>query len=484
MRSLSDRDGISHLITRRLGIDTRGLAALRISIGLLILADLAIRATDLVAFYTDAGVLPRAVLFARFPTLGRLSIHALSGAVWVQWVLFGIAALVAIALVVGYRTRTVAVVSWILLVSLHLRNPVLLNAGDSLLRRLLFWGLFIPLGATWSIDAIDSDGSADRVASVATAAILLQVVLVYTVNAVLKLQSPLWLRGDAIRYVFGLDQLTVGFGDLLAGYPMLLETFDYLWLALVIVSPLLLVMTGRRRTALAGLFALMHLGMAMTMRLGLFPLVSIAALFPFLHSGVWDRVEARLGSVLHARVDFPDVSAPGRPAIHPSQTTIARLHQAASVLVVVLLVLVLYWNAATVGAVSLPKTVTDTVDPEAYRWDMFAPDPRGNDGWYVVPGRLESGDEIDAFHRRPVTWNRPPDLAATFPSHRWFVYLLDLLAPRNQPLRGPFADYLCRRWNTKQSPDLVNLSIYYVEEPVRLDGHELRRGIAVGGYSC
>jgi hypothetical protein len=115
---------------------------------------------------------------------------------------------------------------------------------------------------------------------------------------------------------------------------------------------------------------------------------------------------------------------------------------------------------------------------------MFAPDSRGNDGWYVVPGRLESGEEIDALHRRPVTWDRPPDLAATFPSHRWFVYLLDLLAPRNQPLREPFADYLCRRWNTKRSPDIVNLSIHYVEEPVRLDGREPRRRIPLGEYSC
>ena len=484
MRPLPKRDGFRGLLTQQFGIDPRGLAALRISIGLLILADLVIRATDLVAFYTDAGVLPRAVLVARFPTLGRLSIHALSGAVWVQWLLFGIAAVFAIALIIGYRSRTVAVVSWILLVSLHLRNPVLLNAGDSLLRRLLFWGLFLPLGATWSVDALDRDGWTDRVASVATLAILLQVVLVYAVNALLKLRSPLWLRGDAIRYVFGIDQLTVGLGDLLARLPILLEAIDYFWLALLIASPCLLLVTGRRRSALAGLFALMHLGMAVTMRLGLFPLVSIAALLPFLQSGVWDRVESTLGSPIEDRLRSRNWSPPRKPTLELSKTTAVRLHQGVSVVVAVLLVLVLYWNAATIGVVSLPNAVTDTVNPEAYRWDMFAPDPRGNDGWYVVPGRLESGDEIDAFRRTALRWDRPPDLATTFPSHRWFVYLLDLLAPRNQPLRKPFADYLCRRWNADHSDAVRNLSIYYVEEPVSVDGTETRRRINLGEYTC
>ncbi|MDY7080948.1 MAG: HTTM domain-containing protein, partial [Halobacteria archaeon] len=80
-------------------------------------------------------------------------LHALSGDAWFQVLLFVVASVFALMLVVGYRTKVATVVSLVLLVSLHLRNPVILNGGDSLLRRLLFIGIFLPLGEQWSVDA-------------------------------------------------------------------------------------------------------------------------------------------------------------------------------------------------------------------------------------------------------------------------------------------------------------------------------------------
>ena len=61
--------------------------------------------------------------------------------------------LLAVALLVGYRTRLATIGSWILLASIHVRLPVVINAGDTLLRVLLFWSIFLPLGAMWSVDA-------------------------------------------------------------------------------------------------------------------------------------------------------------------------------------------------------------------------------------------------------------------------------------------------------------------------------------------
>jgi len=46
------------------GIDLRSLALLRIGLGASVLADVAIRAFDLVGLYTDRGVLPRALVLA------------------------------------------------------------------------------------------------------------------------------------------------------------------------------------------------------------------------------------------------------------------------------------------------------------------------------------------------------------------------------------------------------------------------------------
>lgn len=144
----------------------------------------------------------------------------------------------------------------------------------------------------------------------------------------------------------------------------------------------------------------------------------------------------------------------------------------------------LVWNAASLGLVALPNEATTTVDPQKYRWDMFAPEPRTDDGWYVVPGELESGVRVDVFRGGTLTWDRPRELSASFPSHRWFLYLLDLRQPGNAPLRDDISAYLCRRWNQSHQDGLVSLTVYFVEEPVWLDGPEERRRVELYLYSC
>ncbi|WP_254425860.1 HTTM domain-containing protein [Haloprofundus sp. MHR1] len=298
----SVRARLAAALTARFGIDTRALAAFRISLGLLLVADLALRARYLEAFYTDAGVLPRALLYDLYPTLSQLSVHTLSGSLWVQALLFLFAGLCGLALLLGYHTRTALLLSFLLLVSLHARNPGVLNGGDSVLRRLLFWGLFLPLGERWSVDALRRvETPRERAATLASAALLVQVVLVYAVNAVFKLRGDLWLDGEAVRYVLSLQQFTILLGDTLAQFPALLHAFDLLWLGLVVASPLLLVLTGRLRTLLVLAFAGMHVGMLLTMRIGLFPLVSVTALLVFLPPSVWDwSVDRFSGSVERA----------------------------------------------------------------------------------------------------------------------------------------------------------------------------------------
>jgi hypothetical protein len=474
-------------LERRFAVDERALAALRVALGGLLLLDLALRARDLRAFYTDAGVLPRSVLAAEYPTFARLSLHAVSGEPWVQALLFGLAGALAVALLVGYRTRLATAGSLVLLVSLHLRNPLLLNAGDSLLRRLLFWSLFLPLGRRWSVDAARDDpsgagGGDRRVVGLATAALLVQAVLPYAVNAVFKLRGRAWPGGRALERVFALDQLTVLLGDVLGAFPLLLRVLGWLWLALLTVSGLLVVLTGRRRSALAGLFAAGHLGMLVTLRLGPFPLVSVASLLPFLHPGVWDRVE-RAVAPLRARLDAtspaPTDTSPG------GQTRTGRWPgRARTALLVTCLAGMLWWNAATLGYADPPAAVTDTVDPEAYAWDMFAPEPRSTDGWYVVDGRLSTGERVDPFRGGPVRFDRPPDPDATFPSHRWLVYLLELQRPAGEPLRPAFGDYLCDRWNDRHATDLSELTVYYVRQPVGPAGPGPTERVALTSRRC
>lgn len=479
----------------RFGVDARALAALRISLGLLLLADLLLRARHLRAFYTDAGVAPRAVLVEQYPAV-RYSLHALSGAAWFQALLFLLAGLFAVSLLAGYRTRTTTVLSLILLVSLFFRNPAVLNGGDALLRRLLLWSALLPLGERWSLDARRrEDAPRRRVTTLASAGLLLQVVFVYAVNAVLKHRGDLWLRGDAVRYVFSLQRFSLRLGDVLTGFPSLLRAFDWFWLGLVSVVPLLVLSRGRLRTVLALTFASAHLGMLATLRLGLFPLVSVAALLPFLPSPVWDRVEARIPASLErsaARVGerIPPVGAGGRvrrpmPTVRRSFSAVRRVgRRVVPVVAAALLMTVLVWNAVALGAVPPPEEGPAGVDLTQSPWSMFAPTPATVDGWYVAPGKLESGERIDAFYRSAPLAGERPETRAMYPSVRWRKYLVELRYSGDEARQRAFAAYLCDRWNRSHEDDLTSLTVSYVEQPTRLDGPEPTRWVELLRHEC
>jgi hypothetical protein len=346
-----------------------------------------------------------------------------------------------------------------------------LNGGDLLLRRLLFWGLFLPLGAQWSIDGRRSEGPTGAVATLASAALLVQVVLVYVVNAVLKHRSALWLDGDAVRYAFSLEAFTTPLGDLLAQSPTLLTVVDWLWLTLLSGAFLLLLTTGWRRALVVGTFATMHLGMALTMHLGLFPLLSLTGLVPFVPSVVWDRVSVpaavrATGRVLDERLPFRSRSLPAGVRRLASDT--------APVVIVVLLTVMLAYNAATLTSDPVVPGVDalGQLSDDEQRWKMFAPAPPGKDVWYVVPGRLANGTRVAAFRGGPITADRPPDVSKTYPNQRWRKFLLRLRTPSDARFRESFAASLCRRWQQTHESTLQYLTVFVVEQETNLAGPE------------
>ncbi|MCF2241771.1 HTTM domain-containing protein, partial [Halobacterium salinarum] len=203
-------------VASRLGVDTRSLAAFRVGLAVVVLVDLALRLQSLTAFYTDSGVLPRAVMRAQYPVVSRASLHMLSGAAWAQAALFAVTAVAAVALLVGYRSTAATFATGVLVVSMHARNPLVLNGGDLVLQMLFVWALGLPLGERWSVDAVDRGAWRDRVVSVATVGVLCQLVIVYTSNAVLKLRGDAWVSGTAVRTVFSLEMFVVGLGHVLS----------------------------------------------------------------------------------------------------------------------------------------------------------------------------------------------------------------------------------------------------------------------------
>ncbi|MCP5468645.1 MAG: DUF393 domain-containing protein [Deltaproteobacteria bacterium] len=191
--------------------------------------------------------------------------------------------------------------SWLMLASIQARNPMVLQAGDTLLRMLLFWSIFLPLGACFSIDrALDSSekNPPQIILSPASFAILMQVCLVYWMGAAYKTGSAWsWSQATAVYEALMLDQFATAAGEYLRQFPALLKWLTRYTYWLEILGPSLMFLpffTQRLRIILVALMASLHIGFAIHMELGLFSYISVTAWLLFLPSLFWDKIFHRL----------------------------------------------------------------------------------------------------------------------------------------------------------------------------------------------
>jgi len=471
-------------VARLLGIDLRSLALFRVGLGLLLLWDLGVRIPSLTAHYTDAGVLPRAVLFEAYPEPLMLSLHALGGSFELQAVLFAVATVAAVALTVGYRTRWATVLSWGLLLSLHVRNPAVLNSGDALLLLLLFWGMLLPLGRAFSVDATrrtfdERQRQPARIFSIAAVGLLLQVCFVYWFTALWKF-NPAWhTEATAVYFALSLDRFATGFGRWLAqAPPEVLKMLTRATLGWELLGPLLAFVPWRNgplRTAVVAGFALFHVGLYAAMALGLFPAVCIVAWSVFLPTWFWDTALPRVGQLLR----LPAVRCPRR-ALDPSTPALTS-GAVVNGLATLALCYVAWCNIYTLNPDTTTRTdrLFEQVAPVGdvlnlnQTWRMFAMHPSKDDGWYVMSGTLRSGKRVDVFGNGvSLDGTRPAHIAPTYRDQRWRKYLGNRLPEKKEALGPPLARHLWRRWNRQHrgAERLQRLRVYRMYEENQLGG--------------
>jgi hypothetical protein len=547
------------------GADLRSLATFRIVVALLALSDLANRATDLTAHYSDAGVMPRVDLLQQVLSPSSFSLNVLNGSSLFQALLFGVAALAALGMLVGYRTRLMTFVVWVILLSIQLRNP-LLNGGESpFLRLLLFWGMLLPLGAYWSVDRARSalPRPSPRFLSLATFGLFLQIAFVYWFTAALK-SGPEWrVDHSALYYALSLDQLATPIGHFLLGFPTLLQVLTFGTVMLEAVGPILLFspfFTGPVRTATALAFMSLHFGIWLTMDIGIFPWVAAFSMVCFFPTWFWERASAlhsallrrfelarrlqlaiaRLGNAIVAysrtllsfledarQLLFASPAVQGDPlADHATVPPLAagatgqgettaetrapqdeapveeqrpaelRSSLATNLLAFLFIFYILCWNLTTVTTFVLPASA---VPPGAFLgldqyWGMFAPSPSREDGWYVIPGKLDDGKQVDLmpitrddYSMHKVSYEKPQDVPATYKNEHWRKYLEALYGQEHADQRLYFSDYICRQWNERHTgaDTLKTFQLIYMREMTLPDYRQSKlEKLKLGTYTC
>jgi predicted DCC family thiol-disulfide oxidoreductase YuxK len=557
-------------------LDYRSLALLRIGMGLLVVSDAIQRLEDLNIFYTDKGVLPRATVLNLWGGAWNFSPHMMFGAWPVELILFIISIVAGLALIVGYRTLIATIVSWVLLISVHNRAPVILQGGDVIFRVVLFWCMFLPLGKYFSIDYLRTQNKLPSKTTInpATVAYVLQIVMFYFFSGYTKTGAAWIQSGTAIYYTLSIDQLTTSFGRYLLNFPKIMKglTFTTVYLELVgtfgFISPF---WNGPIRTIVVFLFAIFQIGINTSMHLGHFGAISIFITLGLLPTWFWEKVyqpirqyfrirskktltiyyDADCGfctktmwliarkfwlpkgvqilqaqsdekineemeredsfivitsdGVHHYRADalrhiiktspiffwssvifyIPGVLALANYAYKyvarnrlkicvkpkPERSSVKGFRIVKGIFIYGMLLIALSWNIQTLPGHSdiVRNNLRHLADFTRIdqKFDMFAPYPLMDDGWYVIPGVLGSGKVVDLFREgKDVTYEKPSDVSALYKNQRWQKYMMNLWSSDYEKYRLPYGQYLCRNWNSDHygSNQLQTFQIIFMRE--------------------
>jgi hypothetical protein len=502
-----------------------------------------------------------------------------SGLTGFEALLFVIAGIFALMLIFGYRTRLAMIVSWFLLISLHVRNPMVLQGGDVLFRSVLFWMMFLPLGRVWSLDRLFNrvpQPTKETVFSAATVAYIIQICLLYVFTGLLKTGTA-WHDGTAVYYALNVDQLIAPVGMILREFPGTMSVLTYVtWYiemygVLLFFSP---VATGFFRTLGVFVFACLQIGFNSSMRLGLFGAIAIVVTLGLLPPGFWNdgwnrftdwvaskgkkgltvyydfecsfcyktsffmkrvlllhpeteikpahtdpTIEAYMmkknswvitdekGStytswggavalVRHSPIFFwtaPILSLPfmnffgeklyaylshKRKQVcipEPTEEEPAGLKKAGMTIVTLVVIFLTFyvvaWNLDTLG------NSKQIIPPQLLgigwfthldqKFNMFAPTPLTEDGWYVFPGKLADGTAVDVFTgKEGVSYAKPEWVAYMYKNQRWQKYLMNLWGRDFSEYRLGYGKFLCRQWNASHSQEkqLVNYDMIFMLE--------------------
>lgn len=458
----------------------RSISAFRISVAIVTMCDLGLRFRDLHAHYTNSGVLPVDLLT---PVQRYISLFALSDSIyWVYWI-FILGFVSAMLLLYGRFPRLSSLLCLVVIISLQRRNPVVTNAGDSLLRLLLMWLCFFPQFYRWPFCQQSSHKDHEtrrlneRLYSAASWGLTVQVCIVYIFSALAK-GDPMWrIDSTAIEHALRLESFRTQFSSIMS--PYLLEHHVFLKLATKVVlwleqlGPILLLLSTNR-PCLRGLviigFVFFHLiCIAPFLNIGMFPFVCASAWVAFVPDAFWQYLDKVRGVVPVLPAGSLKTLTYKIPSAHRSynlfQTSICQI----------ITCFVVIYNVVSILPVSFKAKYHLDLRPVAtligvdQSWNLFAPYVNTRDGWFVSKAKLTDGRMVDVIRSRPnVSWEKPCRIASEFPTKRWRRFLLNLYHNRDPQLIQSYVSYLTRKWNSENpAAKISTLSIFFMLQDSR-----------------
>jgi len=374
------RDGLRAWVHALSELDPYSLACFRIGIGAVLLYDIGLAWSVLELWPGIQGYFDGLPLPEGLPNgLGMLKL------------LFGLYALLALGVLLGYQTRCCTLALWIAF-TVHRYVSQTTDYHDDVLFHALFWAQFLDWGQRFSLDARlgRATGYADVVSRMASCGLVLNLAYLYVSTAWEKSDPAWWPEGSAVYFALGDVALSgpVGRWIVEQGSSVVFQGLSGLVLALEFVGGLLIA-SPWARLRLAGLLALMLLqaGLWVCMRLESFPATMLSVQVALLPAFVWTRWGFRASCLIGIRPRWQRNAllalVAGIAVVNAEGLRLNRLDA---------------WSYP--GAEALSE-VRDFFDLQGV-WRMYAPAPPDYTCWWVGVGRNRAGEEVD-----PITGVRP-----------------------------------------------------------------------------
>ncbi len=477
---------LKHPLREFLVLDLRALALFRIAFGLVLVIDFLDRLKDVVIFYTSDGVVYPSLFTGNIFGNNTFSLNFLSGSPALATAILVAGLVFAVAFTMGYMSRIANIALWIIVVSLHNINVMILQGGDDYMRLLLFWSMFLPLARRISVDALHHKYEGiNRYFSIGNLGLIFQIAFLYFFTAMLK-DSPIWTTDyTAVYYALSLDPFRTPIGEIILSIKWLPTLLTFVAINIERTVPFLILLPFynqfTRFLAVLMIFGL-HFGIGTAMDVGPFSWVCMAAALSLIHTNWIDFAlnlakkrakpvhKARVSSILNKVSSFlkklPYLKITLKSRIQKPKLKAFVGIVVGSLVMFSLLSMVLITNINTLGFTyklgEFPSKIVRFFRLDQ-SWRMFSPYPTFEGGWTVITGYDLEGNEYNLYqgNSREI---QPDNLYNNPKNERWRKYTMNLWAQgRYESDRIYLLGYYCRQsWRGNlDSPPLVKLRFYH-----------------------
>lgn len=462
-------------------VDSRPLSFFRICFAALLLKNALYLIPVAHLLFSDAGIVPRAQFWSNAERIqmARFSVMNYFPQSWMAILFFTLWAGICVMLLVGYQTRLMAVLTYLIGLTVINRNPFVMTGADHVMTVLSFWMIFLPLNHHYSVDAWLAQRKQRYLRQIGTAQIApllpsttyafplriiqIQVAVIYIFTSYYKWQEALWPEGDALFFVFQqigyLLPLGIWIGQIAPLWLLRLLTWSVLLIeaafAPLVFLPVL--QPWARATGLA-LAALMHLGIAIAMDIPDFSLVMWISYIVFFEPSWVMYLEKQMRRLFKRPSPSTTGLAASAPSFHAVKTRQAAIGRLLLAVLLTMLLTVGVWSGIQSGP-SLWNTLAPA-RPMIVRiinyhlhlgsgWQMFVYSAIPRTAWVMIYGRFENG-AITLLHT-----GANPQTGQMY--RQWGPYarlrLLEqhLAASFPSTILRAWGDYYCRFHNAAQN---------------------------------